>query len=396
MTKAFFTYFLHYIFHSKTRQGPLILAILGLTLSSFSLFVLQSTMGGLQKNLIDRSKNVCGYGEIDLWTQPNLKEVTKIVETLSKLGINSYPEFELEVLIKNGENLSAGKVHGLEDSFLVPSFLNLENNQPIPTTLGGDLIYKIQAMKNQKIELIAPGYTQNFLQEVPRSVSVFVQDRVYTQVPEVDLFHLWTKASIVNNLTRSKTFNRIRLISPIHENNKKVLMEQALYELCGDSFRILTWEEKNQSLVWALKLETTVMTFLFIVMSLLVSLSITTGLLIFSDKIKTDLASFWILGGNPQELKSKSLLFLLSIGPITTLVGIFFAFILLSILKEFSFDIMPSVFVERSIPVQMSMRGFLISFFTPVLISSLFSLLAFKNFVHKTSSYLRLIRSVGS
>lgn len=348
-------------------------------------------MGGLQKNLIQRSKNVFGYGEIDLWSRPGLAEVGIIIEKLEKLGLRAYPEYELELLVKNGSQMHACIVHGLESEFYAPEFISIREGRVI-SSMGADLVYRIHATKNGVVELISPAHTHNFLEEIPRSVQVAVEEQVQTQVPEVDLLHFWTRASVVNNLTRSKTFNKIRILTEFN----KTSVYSVLMDVLGDNFRILKWEEKNQALVWALGLETLVMTFLFIIMSLLVSISITTGLMIFSDKIKIDLASFWILGCRPEILKTNALIFLLSIGPVTTLMGIILAFFFLFVLKHFPPDIMPHVFVERSIPVEMSLRGLLISFFTPVGISTFFSLASFKNFTHKTGAYLKLLRSVGT
>ena len=56
MIVAFCRYFASHILLARHRQWPLILAALGLTLSSFTLIFLQSTMSGFQANQIERSK----------------------------------------------------------------------------------------------------------------------------------------------------------------------------------------------------------------------------------------------------------------------------------------------------------------------------------------------------
>lgn len=389
ITITFFKYFISYIFHNKTRQRLLVLAMVGLGLSSFSLLILQSVMSGLQHNLINRSQFVNGRAEIDLLDFPSYAYVSKVLKKLSDQGLVAYPEYEIELLVRIGDQLSAAIVHGLDFENFKPQFL--VDYPSGETILGMELAFKLKAQRGNEISFISPGNTQTILGEVPRIVSATVDQRIITGVPEVDMFHIWTRASLINNLIRKKTFNKIRIFSLFNKEK----LAQSLYVDFGHSLKLKGWEDKNSALVWALNLETSIMVFLFIVMSLLVSLSITSGLLIFSDKIKIDLASFWILGGAPDVLKKKALLFLLSLGPITTIIGIILALILLIWLKHMPLDIMPDVFVERTIPVYITLKGLLVSFFTPVCISTIFSLLSFKNFTHQTHEYLRLIRSVG-
>ena len=66
MIFAFSRYFISTIILARQRQWPLILAALGLTLSSFALIFLQSTMSGFQRNQIQRSQSVEGFAVIDI------------------------------------------------------------------------------------------------------------------------------------------------------------------------------------------------------------------------------------------------------------------------------------------------------------------------------------------
>jgi lipoprotein-releasing system permease protein len=58
---------------------------------------------------------------------------------------------------------------------------------------------------------------------------------------------------------------------------------------------------------------------------------------------------------------------------LTVGLGILFAIIFLWGLDTYGGNIMPEVFIDRKIPIHISLRGILVSFGVPFLISSLFS-----------------------
>ena len=156
--------------------------------------------------------------------------------------------------------------------------------------------------------------------------------------------------------------------------------------------RLITWEEQNSALVWALNLETTVMVFLFMAMTLLVAISITSGLLIFFDKAKIDLIGLWILGLSQRDQKKYFTWFLALVSLIVTLMGILFAVGFLLILREYGAEILPDIFIDRRIPVHFTARGVLIAFLVPFLMAFFFSFWTLKTFQRDQSSPLQVLR----
>ena len=135
--------------------------------------------------------------------------------------------------------------------------------------------------------------------------------------------------------------------------------------------------------------------FLFIGMTLLVSLCIISGLFIFFSKIKTDLSAFWILGSSKMDLQYASKWLLNLMGIISVFIGIFLALGFLFALDKWDLNVMPDVFVDRKIPVYITWKGVLLSFFIPTTISVAFSHIALNSF-KKETDYLEHIRSVGN
>ncbi|MDH5581276.1 MAG: hypothetical protein OEY33_05170 [Bdellovibrionales bacterium] len=385
MLGQFFKYFFSYIFRAKTRQKLLFLAFVGLFLSSFCLLVLQSSMGGLQRNLMERSKNVTGYTTIKL-KDNKAKEYEKLFKKLKDLRLRPQKELEVELLIKKGAYITPLILHGIDtDSIEVPFLKNTTLQELI---LPYDLAYKIQAMAGDQVQIISPGHVDYFLGELPRSQSLVIDDLIETKVPEVDLLHGYTRLRVLQNLIREKVINKIVLYAPI----KADLLKK---ELKGLDVEIVSWEEKNKNLVWALGIESTVMIFLFVCMALLVSLCITSGLMVFFNKIKTDLASFWILGASKNDLERCSKIFLILISILACGLGIVFSLIFLFVFDYYAPNIMPDIFVDRKIPIFITLEGILISFFIPTFISVTFSYMTLGHFTRNSESLFEQIKAYG-
>jgi lipoprotein-releasing system permease protein len=378
----FCRYFFSYIIFAKSRQRLLFLALIGLFLSSFALLVLQSTMGGLQHKLITRSKNI--VGDVILYLDKmNAKDKELLVKDIS---IQKFPysyEFELEALLKNGPYLVPTVIHGIGKKSR-PAFLkNVKLDEII---LPNDLSYKLRLSSHQKLQLISPAHTDSFMGDIPRSITLYHEDYLQTDVPEIDSFHAWVSLPKIQNLVGEKTINRVRIYAPV---KKKILDElKTKYQ----DLSLKTWEELNSTLVYALSLETTIMVFLFIAMTFLVSLCITSGLLIFQSKIKVDLMSFWILGLSQESIRKYNWFFIVSMTLAAILGGLTCALIFLELFDHYGVELLPDIFVDRKIPIYVTMKGLVLSFSIPLLMSLLFSWASFRAGKDE-DDYLRLLKN---
>jgi lipoprotein-releasing system permease protein len=214
------------------------------------------------------------------------------------------------------------------------------------------------------MQLVSPSHVDSLFDDIPRTQTINVEKSFSTDVPEIDAYHLWARLSLIQNLVRSKSFNRIRIYSDVDVLKLKKLLSHSMI--------LKTWEEENSTLVWALNLESSVMVFLFAAMSLLVSLCISSGLLIFFNKIKTDLSSFWILGASLFKINQSTKYFLHLMSFLSIVSGILLGLLFLFLFDKMAADIMPNVFVDRRIPILITSKGLIISFLVPYCISWLF------------------------
>lgn len=345
-------------------------------------------MGGLQRGLISRSKSVHGSHVVtfDYVTNENL---AGLKDLLNKENIPFYSELETEVMMKHGSFAAPAKLHGIDLQDERPEFL--QNKDFNGLVMGSELASRIKLRFLDEIQVIAPGVTDSLMGEVPRFVSDELSDYLYSELSEVDSFEVWARLSMVQNLLRADGINQIRLFGEIRPDVLKKIQD---FKTEAPK-KIVSWETINGALVWSLNLETKVMLFLFVSMSLLVAIAITSGLLIFYSKIRRDLMSFWILGMPQSKLIQLSYKFTLILSGATVIVGGVIGFITLKLLESYGHKMMPEVFVERELPIHLSPGHVFLSLIIPFGISVIFSYFSFAHFRKENQSFISIVRSIG-
>ena len=384
----FFSYFFKYIFFAKTRQRLLFIAVVGLFISAFSLMVIQGIMGGLQRVLINRSKGIHGSYVIQFESITN-SSVDEIKDILLREGAPFYSELETEVMLKYKSFVAPAKLHGLVLGDDRPEFLGDKDFTGL--VVGSDLAAKLHLQFLDDLQIIAPGVTDSLMGEVPRFVSETLSDYVYSELPEVDEFEIWGRVEIAQNLLRQRGINQIR----IFKNLESATLTKIKNIKTDTPFRVVSWEEMNGALVWSLNLETKVMLFLFVSMSFLVAIAITSGLLIFYSKIRRDLMSFWILGMPQKTLLKLCFRFILALSALICSLGTWAGFVTLKMLDLYGHSFMPDIFVERRFPIELNFGHIASSLLIPFGISVIFSYLSFLNFRKENQSFISIVRSVG-
>lgn len=382
----FYKYFFLYIFKAKTRQRLLFIAVVGLFISSFSLVVLQGIMGGLQNGLINRSKKALGVGHIEFNQTLPVVEYNNYKEVFFKNNINAYFEYEIELMVRKDNRVSPVILHGIDFEERVPPFLQKKDHSGI--VLGSDLANSINAYFDSKVIFISPAHVDILFGDIPRSVKGSISDFYMSELVEVDSVHAWTRLSLVQNLIRKKVINKISFFDADSFKKAQVLLKDK-------NLNFISWEDMNKSLVGALNLETNMMLFLFFGMSFLVAICITSGFMIFFDKIKTDLISFWVLGKSKSNIFRMSYLFTHLVSFVFCLLGVITGLLFLYLLQNNDINLMPDFFVERRIPVKVDILKVLLAFGVPYIISSIFSYFSFTSFKKDSESFLRTIRTVG-
>jgi lipoprotein-releasing system permease protein len=378
------SFFLFFILKAKNRQGLLNLVLLGLGLSSMSLIILQGIMGGLQSNLKQRSKAIVGdyviYSNIN-----SVREIKNLRAYLDHKEIVYRIENVHEGLAKFGPVVIPVILHGVYNT---SDKVDVSDGAIFPY----EVVSRLGASPGQDIEFYSPSYTDSFFGDMPRSFSLGIKNVVTTRVPEIDSSHIWLKSSKLNNFMRDVHANRIRIFSnqskkEVHEHISKIIPVITMED-------IKSWNELHTSLVWALNLEKTMMTFLFFGMCFLVCLTISSAVLVFIKKVNKDLTALWVLGSSKKDIFNTSRFSLILICILSILFGIILGGGVLFLLDNFAGNIMPDIFVERKIPVHYSVSMFLVSFLIPSFLSISFVHFGLNDFKNETD-YLKNVRSIG-
>lgn len=384
----FLSYFAKYIIQARSRQRLLLIAALGLVLSSMSLIVLKSVMGGLQKSLIDRSKMMKGLARVSL-RNIETQNQDKFFKSLSQdQDLVFTPIVQVELLLRNKGYLAPTLVQGIHPSF-TPSFMRDTQNQGI--VLGGALAQKLRAIFDESLQLISPSHVDAFLGDIPRQVTVELSDIISSEVAEVDEFYAWVRGSLVQNLIRKRGFEEI-LFYPsqkLAEATYRGKIAKIAKELETEP---IFWEKEHASLSWALNLEEKVMLFLFIAMTFLVGMAITSGQMIFFTRMRRDLLSFWILGMSQEKILKLMRIFSILMSFLSICIGVIIGLGFIYLLQNYGHHLMPDIFVDRTVPVELTSQGVLLAFFVPGFTSFIFTELSLYNFKNENSSFLPLLR----
>ncbi len=388
------SYFFNYVFiSSRTRQTLVWLALLGVFISSLCLVILQGVMSGLQSNIIKEHKSYFGHFEIRLppQTLESDERLLSLKDSLSSEGITSYViEKELEVLVRSEDYLAPLRIHAVDWSNFIPPFL--KNRDTSGIVLGGDLGLKLKTSLYSSIQMISPSYTLDFLGPIPSLGKIEISDYFVSGMNEIDEFHGWVRLGFLQNMIRSLSVSSLRFYAGSdYYKVSEILEQKAMHD-----YQLLTWENQNPERVWAFKLETNVLIILFSFMCLLVSLTITVSFLLLLDRLRFDLASFWILGLSKKQCRWVVGLFSQSLITLSSLGGVLLGVLLLWILKEWSPNVMPDVFWERTIPVQLSWSSAFLSWLVPQFLASVFCIFVVYFYFHDRISFLSIIRKVGS
>lgn len=339
-------------------------------------------MNGLQYNLKSRSKHWIG-SKVYSFKQQALthKQVKKVTRLTDKVSF----EVNFEGVLDANGVLLPGLFRGIYYS-------NKDNisSELKDVVLSGQQLIKAGVSEGDKVRLTIPHIVDEFFGDRPRISSLFVSNSFESNVSEVDELHMFVETKNLENITHTIGPNTLRVFGKYDDREIVMLLKSFGVK----NLKQNTWEEKNDSLVYALRMEKIMMVFLFSSLSVLISQAISGGFTLLFNRLKFDFASLWVLGLSNKTLFYKSLSSFLFLTLLFCCLGLMGGFLVAVILKNYGSNLMPSIFLETNLPIYITPYSYLISLFVPFSISSLVLFGTIRK-IYKSQDQLQIIRSVS-
>ena len=381
-------FFFHFLLSS--RAGSLVrtisrLSILGIALSVGALIVVVSIMNGFNDSIRQRLLKVEPHLVLEFPRHRSVSSIEKdpIYQNLSSMtGVKTYISSQQDVILRSAEGFVQGVVaKGIskkrflsimdfsqdEDSEIHEvRRQKIKNLKPGEVIIGLDLADSMGLFRGDSVVVIPP---ENLLRpsgEIPQVSQVQIGEFIATDVERVDQNTLYyirgnSLARLQNSITR-----RLSVEAWLKNPEEAGRIKRSLGE---KGLQIETWEERNASLFFALRLERTVVTLLVGLSALIAGFSVISVMVLLTTEKKKDIGNLLAMGMKKTEVKN----LFVQVGVFLSLCGVVLGLILglsfVGILGQFSTDVLPSFYAETDIPTDVDWIQVLCIFFISLVFS---------------------------
>ncbi len=411
--KMFFSFFFKYIL--SPRAGSLIrpvsiVCIFGLIVSVASLIVVINVMSGFGSSLKDRLLSHEPHLLIYHSSKKDLLRRVQDIFTQEQLerGIHSIRAFETQdVILKNSEGYFAGgaargysekDLHALtrdsDDKYFEGinskvewGFSNITEQKKNKNSIhiGMELSNQLSVYEGDFV-FIMPA--ENLLTppvEMAPPEEVQVSSLIISPHSHLDNKKILYEASSISSLTETAS------LSQGVEVFLKDPSEYKPYEdvLSKKGFDVQSWREQNSSLFFALKIEKIIMTLFLALASLIAGFSIAVMIQLLMTQQRQDIGILMVIGYPVKKVRRLfvHLAFVMSFLGLSG--GVLLGCLICLFLKFVPIEILPSIYVDRKIPVVLQSEVFAGVFISASVLAYLISLISVR--FYTLSSIVKLL-----
>ena len=326
-------------FFSRKNEGYISIiswfSLIGISLGVAVLIIVMSVMNGFRDELIERIVGINGH--INIFSNNNIindKEIKLLKENFySKNYIFNSTIITQGLVISN--NSSRGVyLKSLKDSELSDNnnfFTNMKigrifNNSSNEAIIGNNLSKKLGVTLNDDIKIAIPKSDSTIFGNIPRYKTLKIVGIFELGMYEYDSNFIFVPLNIGRALLLldDKQFNKVEIFLDNPENIdefSKLFTNELLNNNLSNLY-ISSWKDNNKSFLDALRIERNVMFLILVLIILIASLNIISGLVIFVKDKNKDIGILRTLGMSKFSLLKIFLLIGFTIGLIGTISGL--------------------------------------------------------------------------
>ena len=283
-----------FLFSKKTEGYVSIFSwfsIIGIALGVAAIIIVMSVMNGFRSNLTERLIGVNSH--LNIYSFSDLIQEKQIREIKNKFNIKNYKKIFSSVetqglIIKN--NTSNGVVirgykeidsqHYLYDKLITKKISIIEFDKII---IGDALADKLSLKIGDKLKIAIPKADKSLLGNIPRFKTLIVDGIFDFGMYEYDSNLVFISIKLARKLLliENNFYNKIEFFidDPLLVRDFKNLIDQYIANNSLDYYS-LSWMDRNSSLMNALKVEKNVMFLILLLIIIVTSINIISGLII--------------------------------------------------------------------------------------------------------------------
>ena len=309
-------------------------SVIGIMVGVAAIIIVMSVMNGFREELTNRLLGINGH--INIYSKYGEIESVSInsIKNIDNNSFKYFPMIEAQGLI-TGKNNSKGvfiRSYNTEDlknkKIIINNIIKgrIYTNESDEVIIGYALANELNLKVGSKVRLAIPRADKTIFGNIPRFKTLIVSGVFDIGMYEYDSNFIFSSPNITRKLLliTDKKFTTIEIETnnPTLVEKSQKLINKYLSNINNDLYSV-SWKEYNSSLINALKVEKNVMFLILVLIILVASMNIISGLIIFVKEKNKDIGILKTIGLSQFSL----IKIFVSIGFFIGLIGTFFGVI---------------------------------------------------------------------
>ena len=307
-------------------------SIIGIMIGVSVIIIVMSVMNGFREELTTRLLGINGH--INIYSSNNETITSFESEEIINFNNNSYiffPMIETQALIISGEDSKGIFVRSYRSADLMNKKIISENilsgkiysDKSNEILIGNIIANKLNLKIGNKVKIAIPKTDKTIFGNIPRFKTLVVSGIFSVGMYEYDSNFIFTSPDISRKLLLledgSFTHIEIEINNLSKEKESQRIIDKHISKI-NPSLYSVTWMQNNSSLINALNVEKNVMFLILVLIILIASMNIISGLIIFVKEKNKDIGILKTIGLDQVSL----LKIFASIGLFNGIIGTFF------------------------------------------------------------------------